>query len=379
MAHPAFRAGLCVLVGAVLAAAGCSRRLNPFAGTKFRVQEVVDAPQGGLVAFRFAVPQDWKASGHIEWHYNDLYTPMRAFARAQAPDGSAWIETYPFELFYWLDPRWDNAKQRGAGSVGGIHHPNISIQDAMRLYVIAKYRGKEKNLKILGWRPVKNLAAALGQPSVTGEGVDFRIRYDTAAGPVDEEFFGLMTPVVTIPYHGPQGTTYEYHHNLGFVHSLGARNGKLESVRPILGYIAHSFVYDKVWQQHQEAVMKQLSDAFNQNLAAGYARIAAAGRLSRAISANNDAMIKSMDAQRAASATRSSSQADAGIAAAENFDHYIRDTEMVEDSSGKQSEVTSSYSYHWTDGFGTFVHSNDPNFDPNNTSNVPYEKTKPVR
>src|SRR5262249_1710310 len=88
----------CVFV--LLALGGCSKKAsNPYSGTKFRIQEIVDAPQGGLVAFRFAVPQDWKADGHIEWHYNDLYTPMRAFSRAEAPGGSAWLETYPFELF----------------------------------------------------------------------------------------------------------------------------------------------------------------------------------------------------------------------------------------------------------------------------------------
>src|SRR5207244_1672958 len=126
------------------AVASCSRQpVNPLAATKFRVQEVVDTPQGGLVAFRYAIPQDWKATGHIEWHYNDLYTPMRASSRAESPDGSAWIETYPFELFFWLDPRWDRMK--GGGSIGGIHHTNISLPEAMQRYIIAKYRGKEKN------------------------------------------------------------------------------------------------------------------------------------------------------------------------------------------------------------------------------------------
>ena len=301
---------------------------------------------------------------------------MRTFARADAPDGSAWIEAYPHELFYWLDPRWDNFN---GGSVGGIHHTNITLSDAMRRYIITKYRGKEKNLQILGSRPVKNLAAALGKPSVAGEGIDFRIRYDTASGPVDEEFFGLMTPVQTIPYHGPQGTTYEYHRTLALVHSLGAKSGKLESVRALLGYIARSFETDKVWEQHQQAVMKQLADAYNRYLAAGYAQIAAAGQLSRSISANNDAMIRAMDAQRAASSTRSSSPAEAGTRAAEDFDRYIRGTELMEDSSGQQSEQSSQYSYHWTDGFGTFVHSDDANFNPNNVSNQPFEKMKPVK
>ena len=280
----------------LLTLAACSKdaqKVDPaLTKVKFRVQEVADKDQGGLIAVRFAAPQDWKASGLLEWRYNDLYTPVRFSSRAESPDGSAWIETYPAELFFWLDPRWDNFK---GGTVGGIHQTNVTIQQAMQRYVIQRYRGKEKNLQILGYRPVSNLAKALNQPAISGEGIDFRVRYESGGETVDEEFFGLMTPKVTIPYHGPQGTTYEYHRTLALVHSIGAKGGKLESVRPLLGYMARSFEVDKVWEKQRDVVIKQLNDAYNRNLAAGYAQIEAAGRLSRSISANNDAMIRAMD------------------------------------------------------------------------------------
>ena len=359
-----------------------TQKLDPaLTKIKFRVQEVADKDQGGLIAVRFAAPQDWKANGLLEWHYNDLYTPVRFSSRAESPDGSAWIETYPAEVFFWLDPRWDNFQ---GGTVGGIHHTNITVQQAMERYVIRRYRGKEKNLRILGYRPVSNLAQALNQPAISGEGIDFRVRYESGGQTVDEEFFGLLTPKLTIPYHGPQGTTYEYHRTLTLVHSIGAKSGKLESVRPLLGYMAHSFEVDKVWEKQRDAAIKQLIDAYNRNLAAGYAQIEAAGRLSRAISANNDAMIQAMDesrvAQRAeANAARASSSANSAEKAAEDFDQYIRGTEKMEDSSGNVSEQSSLYSYHWTDGYGNYIHSNDSSFDPNAHSNVPYEQLKQAK
>src|ERR1700753_3095608 len=61
---------------------------------KFRVQEVVDQQQGGLVGLRYGVPQDWKAGGRFNWTYSDLYNPLRVSTRAESPDGSAWLETY---------------------------------------------------------------------------------------------------------------------------------------------------------------------------------------------------------------------------------------------------------------------------------------------
>lgn len=353
----------------------CNKSNNPAAEAakvKFRVREVVDKTQGGLVGLRFAVPQDWKADGRFEWNYRDTYTPLHVYTRAEAPDGSAWVETYPAELFYWLDPRWDGPNPTAPGNIGGIHHRDIRLVEAMQRYVIARYRAKEKNLQVLGIRPVENLPQSLGQPAAPGHGVCIRVRYESGPDTVDEEFYGFMSDLVTIPYTGPQGTTYEYHRGLSLVHSIGAKKNSLESMRPITGRIATSFQVDKIWMQRYQAVTKQLVAQFQQNLARGYAQIEAAGRLSRQISANNDAMIASMDQQRAQSNAASAAARasdDRAYNAAENFDQYIRGTEKVEDQYGQVSEQPNQYNYHWADGFGSFVHSNDPDFDPNRYSN----------
>ncbi|MEP6962126.1 MAG: hypothetical protein ABI995_08610, partial [Acidobacteriota bacterium] len=113
---------LVFLTAGALILGACSTAAGPSAvtATKFRVQEVTDPQNGGLVVFRHAIPQDWKADDRLEWKMSDLYTPVRAYSRAEAPDGSAWLETYPVELFYWLDARWDNFK-KGSGEIGGIH------------------------------------------------------------------------------------------------------------------------------------------------------------------------------------------------------------------------------------------------------------------
>jgi hypothetical protein len=371
------------LSGALLVGCKSSTRNNEGSSspaaprTKFRVQEVADQKQGGLVGLRFAVPQDWRAGGRFDWNYRDLYTPLRVSTRAEAPDGSAWVETFPSELFYWLDPRWDNPN---APSVGGIHHKNIRLVEAMQRYVIARYRGREKNLQWLGVRPVANLPQALGQPATAGNGVCLRIRYQSGNDIVDEEFYGFMSKVVTIPYTGPQGTTYEYHRFFSLVHSMGAKNGRLESMRPVLGLIASSFQTDKIWLQHYQEVVRQLNEAYQRNLAQGYAQIEAAGQLSRAISANNDAMIQAMDQQRAESNAPSARSDDRAYKAIDNFDQYVRGTEKVEDAYGQVSEQPSQYNYHWADGYGNFVHTNDPDYDPNRyTSGAAYQRTAPAR
>ena len=97
---------------------------------KFKPYEVIDQKQGGLVVSRLAVPQDWKATSQVVWNYNNFYTPVHVSARIESHDGSSWIEFYPAEIFVWLDPAHDRAPI-GPGGMGGIHHPNITLPEAM--------------------------------------------------------------------------------------------------------------------------------------------------------------------------------------------------------------------------------------------------------
>ena len=306
---------------ALLTLAGCSKdapanRLEP-SKVKFRVQEVADKDQGGLIAVRFAAPQDWKANGLLEWHYSDLYTPVRFSSRAESPDGSAWIETYPAELFFWLDPRWDNFKQGANGS--GIHYTNVTIQQAMQRYVIQRYRGEGEEPEDSGLSPREQSGEGL-EPTFHRRRRDrfpgaIRIRWRDSGRrvfrPHDAEAdHPVSRPArhhLRIPSRAGAGAQHR-----GQKRPNDAKGGKLESVRPLLGYIARSYEVDKVWEKQRDVVIKQLVDAYNRNLAAGYAQIEAAGRLSRSISANNDAMIKAIDERRdeqraASNATRSSS------------------------------------------------------------------------
>jgi hypothetical protein len=67
---------------------------------QFRVHPIVDQQQGGLVLGTITVPQSWKVVSRVEWKYDDVSLPVRAMARAEAPDGSAWVEYFPVEIFY---------------------------------------------------------------------------------------------------------------------------------------------------------------------------------------------------------------------------------------------------------------------------------------
>src|SRR6185295_8778171 len=94
---------------------------------QFRVHPIVDQQQGGLVLGTITVPQSWKVTSRVEWKYADVSHPVRAMARAEAPDGSAWVEYFPVEIFYWLEPV-PAPVPVGQRGLGMIHAPNVRLQ-----------------------------------------------------------------------------------------------------------------------------------------------------------------------------------------------------------------------------------------------------------
>jgi hypothetical protein len=352
---------------------------------KFRPYDVPD-PQQGLVVSRLAIPQDWKTTSRVVWNYGDFYMPVHTFARTEAPDGSSWIEFFPAEFFLWLDARYDRAPI-GRGGIGGIHHPNITLPQAMVRYVIASNRRNVKNLRLLGFRPVNNLPANFShvfdskQPPLQGEGICMRVSYELNGSPMDEEFYGFMTPTETIYAPGPAHIA-EYHRRLFLVHSMGAKAGQLETVRPLLGFVATSIEPNKAWQERLGQVVKMQQQYFQQIQAYNKAEVEAAGARSRALTAQSNQFMAQIDAGLAQNRTQSSSSFsgssdDDFYKSADNFDQYIRGTEHMTDQYGQVSDQPNNYNYHWADGFGNYVHTNDPNLDPNRYMNGNYEQMTP--
>ena len=337
----------------------------PASKIAFRAYEVADRQWGGLPVSRFAVPQDWKAASRVVWNFNDFYTPVQVQVRAEAPDGSAWMEFFPAQFFVWIYP----PPQFRPRSLGGINHPNITLPEAMVRYIIAPNRGRSGNLRILGYRPVSDLPKAFPHLAGArgGDGICMCVRYEIAGSPVDEEFYGFMPPVDGVP----GGRMTEYHRSLMPVHSMGAKAAKLESVRPLLGFIATSVDPNPAWQQVLAQVKQAQTNVYNRAMAQGYQSIEVAKQIGGQVHGSNEAFLQRTDAGLAQGrAQQSAARSSFGAASDEDFykrsdsfDQIVRGTEHMQDQYGAVPDQYTDYNYHWTDGFGRFVHTDDPNLD----------------
>src|SRR5262249_38604375 len=150
-------------------------------------------------------------------------------------------------------------------------------------------------------KDLPGLAAALQIPrSPNQHGVGIKVKYDLNGKPVEEEFYAVFDSI-DIPYHGPQGRTDQINWGLEGLHSFRAPAGTLDQRRPVFAAVAKSFRPNPAWQKRHAAINAALTEQFNRQLKAGYDAIAAAGALSRQLSANSDAFLAGVDRQLQAS------------------------------------------------------------------------------
>jgi hypothetical protein len=247
------------------------------------------------------------------------------------------------------------------------------------LMFVQQTRGRMPNFKVIGGKELPELAKALNVPKPEGRtGVAVKVTYDLNGKPVEEEFYSVPYSV-DIPYDGPQGRSWQNNWGLDYLHSFRAPAGTLDKRRAVFAAITKSFRLNPAWQARAEAINNYLAQQFNAQLKAGYDQIAAAGRLSKQISANNDAMIASIDQQLQASRTSSGGGGGGSRSSNDNFDDYIRGVETVNDPYYGTSQHSINEQYHWTDGYGNYRHSNDGTYNPNQHENGDWQLMTPAR
>jgi hypothetical protein len=335
---------------------------SPAIPPRFALHQILDRTHGSVVAGVFEHPPGWVAQTQVGWNFQNVSLPVLVYARAAAPGGLESFELLPIESFYWLEPNY-GMLQPGSSLLGQICMRPQPAAEAMSRWVIPKYRGRCPGVKIVSTAPVPELVRLAPEISkASPEGVCAVIEYCEQGRPVEEAFFGLRIGN-QVPYSGPQGTTVQLNWGFYRLFSYRAAKGQLVPQRERFWRMAASLRFNPLWDQLCGRVNQQLRAQFQAYLDAGYSQIQAAGQLSRQISMNNDAMLASFAQQRQAAAR--SQPASPGRSPTDGFDEYIRGVETLKDPYLGTSQQDATYQYHWTNGSGSYQHSNDPFFNPN--------------
>jgi hypothetical protein len=335
-------------------------------GEHFTVRKIIDQQQENMPVAVFIAPEHWRDQSRVAWNYGNNSSPVKLETRAENPTNAEAFFAYAAAECFCLRP--DGGFYRAGQNVGGLTYTYQPLAPPQAMMVLVRQmRGNNPEFKIIGVKDLPDLPSALNLPSSKNQrGVGLKISYEFKGRPVEEEFYGVYY-TVQIPYDGPQGRTWQIDWGLTALHSFRAPFGTLEKRRPVFAAIARSFRPNPAWQERLAAINTYLQEEFNKQLQAGYNQIAAAAQLSRQISANNDAMLASIDKRLQES--RAASKVSAKRSSADKFSDYIRGVETDEDPYYGTSQHSYNESYHWTDGYGNYRNSNDPAYNPNQNEN----------
>jgi hypothetical protein len=335
-------------------------------GERFTVRTIIDRQQGGLALAAFMAPEKWPDQSQVVWNYGNTSNPVTAAMKVENPANLEAFYLFPNLSLFWLQP--ETGHFQSGQNVGGLLHVRPMDPAATLAAFVQQARHGFANLRLIGSKDLPGLAAALHLPAAKNQhGIGVKVTYDSNGQPTEEEFYAVYYSL-DIPYDGPQGRTWQRNWGLQYLHSFRAPHGDLDKRRAVFAAIAKSIRPNPAWQQRQAAINAYLTEQFNRQLQAGYDQIAAAGRLSRQISANNDAMIASIDARLQASRSNGGGGG-GGRSSSEKFDDYVRGVVTTDDPLYGTSQHSSNESYHWTDGYGSYRNSNDASYNPGQSEN----------
>ncbi len=346
-------------------------------GEHFTVRTIIDHQQGNLPVATFVAPESWRDQSQVTWNYANYSNPVTATVDVQSPSGDEVFHMFPSVDLFALRP--DTGYYRPGQNVGGqIFARPVAAPNALLTFVQNARHGVQ-HLQVIGTKDLPELAAVLQlPPTKTQRGIGMKVTYDLNGKPTEEEFYAVYYNA-DIPYDGPQGRTWQTNWGLIALHSFRAPQGTLDKRRPVFAAMAKSIRRIPAWQQRLKAINAYLAGQFNRQLQAGYNQIAAAGALSRQISANNDAMLASIDRSLQASRSSSSSGAATGRSSNDKLDDYVRGVDTTDDPYYGTSQHSSNESYHWTDGYGTYRNSNDASYNPNQNENGNWQLMQSTR
>ena len=365
---------------------------SPAAGQEKFVERVItDTEHQGMRAATIHIPEKWSFESKIEWHYDRLEVPLIYSSHAENPDNAEAYFQYPLLRAEIVDvapqyQRYTTTNKNKPGDqlpTGAIWSAPMPPMQALAKF-IQKTRPNAANFKWIGQQDLPDLAKALKMDPWPGDhGVAIKVGYDLNGQPVEEAFFGVY-------YISKQGTDAVslgqlsmaagalHQTNWGFraLQSMRAPAGTLDKRMAMFCVIAKSIYVNPEWIRLTKAINDKMMADFNQRMKQGWDQIRASQaamdqmmRQQAAFQANFD---KQEEAFRNSGGVDDSFLRDGGKrSAADHWDDLIRGVDTLNDpSTGGTTQLSNLGQSHFTDGFGNYRTTDDPNYTPEKAGEV---------
>jgi len=350
---------------------------------KFVARVIADTEHEGMRAATIHVPEKWHFESKIEWHYNWVEYPLSYSAHAENPDNAEAYFQYPLLRLESTEvapqfKQYDKSRNLPPGSrlpTGALSSPPQPPMQAMAAF-IQKTRPNVANLKWIGQQDLPDLAKVLKlDPSPNQHGVAIKIAYDLNGQPVEEAFFGVYYISQGANAKVNAGMIKQTHWGFQALQSMRAPAGTFDKRMPMFCVIAKSMYVNPQWVRLSKAINEKMLADFNQKLKQGYDQLRAAQAIMEQTMRDQAAFQANFDKQEAAfrnsPGINDNFLRDGPRGAADHWSDLIRGVDTVNDpSTGGTTQLSNLGQYHFTDGFGNYRTTDDPNYTPEKAGEV---------
>jgi hypothetical protein len=337
---------------------------------KFKKYTYVDQQGTGLKAFSFLMPSDWEFKGGMRWILDNPSMPSVTAFKVYDPKGKAQFEVFPNHSYCWTtNQQFFNMFPPGSRYFGNTVMQPVSAQIALRKIILPEQRAgvaaknvlKDENLPELA-KALKAGEQAQGYGNSWAQGAKMRINYRKDDVEMEEEFYAVVE-AYSFPIQSMYGTFYNTIWYIDYIFSFKAEKGKLESYTNIFKTITASFKLNPQWYAKYSNVIEYLAQQ-------QIKQIKSVGEFSRMLSQMSD-QISDEKMQQFESRGKIYDKI-----SQKSSDNILGIDRYYDPHEEKQVELPSGYNHAWSNNNGEYIMTDDPNFNPNESSNLHWESMK---
>lgn len=337
---------------------------------RFKNFVYIDQQGTGIEAFRFLMPSDWIFEGGMQWILDNPVMPSVTAFRVLNPEGEEQFEVFPNHCYFWSNNQQQLSMfPPGSKYFGSIVMRPISAQKALRDIILTEQRGIFSDLKVIKDENVPELPRALGAGnqaqgagSSAATGAKLRISYIKDGVTLEEEFYAVVESF-TFPVQSMYGTFYNTLWYIDYIFSFRTGKGKLESNAKVFQTITASFKLNPHWYAKYSNVIEYLAQQ-------KISQIRSVGEFSRMLSRMSDQVSdeKMQQFER---------RGDVYDKVSQKFsDNTLGIDRYYDPHEGREVELPSGYNHAWCNNNGEYILTDNPNFNPNEGSNLHWESLK---
>lgn len=330
----------------------------------YRLKRVTctDSAGTGLEVFHLLAPDGWNFQGGVQWLLDNPGMPAVVAFQVANPDGPEAFEVLPnMNFIYNNSPLAHLTAPVGSHSFGAEVRAPVSIRDALRQYVLPRYRSMVSDLRILREEPQPDLprlakSEAAISPIGSAEGGRVRVSYSWQGQPFEEEIYAVVE-VFRTPMMGGFGASQLAIWFIDFLFSFRAAAGRLDSLAELYLAMISSLKTNPEWY----AAFKSVAQVMAQQQIQRIRHIGQIGQMYA--QAGREMREQNLNDWYARQATYDRLATD--------FSRQIRDVDAYFDPNrGEAVELPAGYGHAWATPGGEYIVTADPNFNPNERSNL---------